>query len=599
MEPAPYPPNNTEEMKAVICFLGLLEVDRVKPDAKFLDKTPNLDGSVELVDEHQKTAGELKIQIKKIPDGAFQFDCPIELVGYSTRVSSPFVLVCVDVGNKKAYWCHISSVMAGLKPEQKTFTVRFQPVVDEIGVGFPYFERWRELCSDYLKRVSEYPALRRVVDEEIGLNKLTPEDRRLFQQFVDEINVLLDVDVTIVKHEHFANAWKLGASIHQADTDSLYYSIYTILNGENAPLLTHVPKPVAPPRILLEGGREITGLTALSIERGQGAEVAMQWETRTSFDNPTKAARKFIFRHLIRLMQGKRLHVHGRHHSTELLMWFMRDYAHTLGLPVADTYKTADLSYGLNVFLPLWYTLAYPRTVEFFQKHHGELLRQNPLLSFEQIANSARQAVQPTEAEIRNAIASHLRPAPIPARTDTFSFRSLWQAVEFLVAANVEEIHRIDRPMSKHGQWIRDCYTPEDLKHNVVAMLRGAAEDYADFVRGNRFGRLDSPLVSHEAALVFVGDPRKWQESNLGPTVDGFWVENTDRSLPLMTFIDLSEEPTAFHRESKVVVVRGVRRKWTLHLNPVSGHFHEQRRTEAVLYDLLRADLKRRFGELY
>ena len=74
-------------MKAVICFLALLEVDRVKPDARFLDKTPNLDGSVELVDEQQRTVGELKVQIKKIPDGSLQFDCPIELVAYSTRVA--------------------------------------------------------------------------------------------------------------------------------------------------------------------------------------------------------------------------------------------------------------------------------------------------------------------------------------------------------------------------------------------------------------------------------------------------------------------------------------------------------------------------------
>ena len=433
--------------------------------------------------------------------------------------------------------------MAGLKSEQKTFTVKFQPFVDEIGVGFPYFDRWRTLCGDYLTRVSEYPVVKRIVDEEIGLNKLAPEDRRMFQQFIDEVNVLLDVDMPIVKHERFANAWKLGASIYQADAHSLYYSIYTIPNGENAPLLTHVPSATVPPKILLDGGREVSGVTALSIQRQPGAEVSMEWMIRARFDDPIEVAREFVFSHLTRLMNARQLHVHRRHQSIELLMWFTREYAHTLGLPVADTYKTADLSYGLNVFLPLWYSLAFPRTTGFLQRHFGELLRQNPLPSFEQIANTARRPEQPTEAEIREAIASHMRPARTPVRTDSFSLQALWQAVEFLVAANVEEIHRIDRPMTKRGRWIWDCYALEDLKHNVVAMLQGAAEDYADFVRGNRFGRLDSPLVSREAALVFVGDPRKWQESNTGPTVDGFWVENADRSLAPMTFVDLSEEP--------------------------------------------------------
>ena len=108
MEPAPYPPKNTEELKAVITFLNLIDVDRVKPDPGLLDRVPNHDGIVELVDDFQRPVGELKIQIKKIPKDALRFDCPIELVAYSQRVSSPFILICVDVDNQKAYWQHIS-----------------------------------------------------------------------------------------------------------------------------------------------------------------------------------------------------------------------------------------------------------------------------------------------------------------------------------------------------------------------------------------------------------------------------------------------------------------------------------------------------------
>ncbi len=67
MEPAAYPARNTEELHAVHTFLGLLDKARVKPDVKALDKVPNHDGSVELVDEGQRPVGELKVQIKKIP----------------------------------------------------------------------------------------------------------------------------------------------------------------------------------------------------------------------------------------------------------------------------------------------------------------------------------------------------------------------------------------------------------------------------------------------------------------------------------------------------------------------------------------------------
>ena len=595
MEPAPYPPRNTEELQAVITFLSLLDVNRVKPDPSFLDRVPNHDGSVELVDEQQKPVGELKIQIKKIPDGSLQFDCPIQLVGYSIQVSSPFLLVCVDVGNRKAYWRHLSSLMAGLKSEQKTFTVKFQAVVDEISPGAPYLERWRMLCNDYLTRVSEYPRLKQIVDEEIGLNKLTAEDRLAFQEFIDEMNLLLDVDLPVVKHEYFADAWKLGVSIHQADSEAVCYSVYTIPKGENAPFLTHVPRAVDRPTFVPGSG----SIVSWHVEGGAGAEVSIQWAARSQFQNPSVTARAFVFRYLIRLIRNKRLHVHGRHQSVELLMWFLRDYAHTLGLPEADTYKTSDIAYGLGVYLPMWYTMAYPRTMEYFRNNFPDMLRCNPRPSFEQIANTARQSEQPTESEIRGAIASRRRAAPTPVRTDSFSVQSLWQAVEFLMAANTEDISRSDRPWSKAGTWIGDCFTQQDLQHNVVAMLTGAVEDYADFVKGNRFGRLDSPLISREAALVCAADFREWQNSRLGPWVDGYWVENADRSLPLMTFIDLSKEPDGLRREGNTVTLRGVRRRWTSSWDPVSRCFHEQRRTQAALYDLLKVDLERRFGERF
>lgn len=119
MDPAPYPPKNTEEIKAVKTFDGLLDLDRVKSNLKYLDKVPNFDGSLDLVDEQQRPVGELKVQIKKIPAGSLKFDCPLELVGYSTRVSSTFILVCVDVENKKAYWCHLSVLMPEFKPGKR------------------------------------------------------------------------------------------------------------------------------------------------------------------------------------------------------------------------------------------------------------------------------------------------------------------------------------------------------------------------------------------------------------------------------------------------------------------------------------------------
>ncbi|MEQ2007065.1 MAG: hypothetical protein ABMA26_09715 [Limisphaerales bacterium] len=591
VEPAPYPPNNTAELAAVITFLGLLDLSRVKPEARFLDKVPNLDGSIELVDEDQRPIGELKIQIKKIPDNALSFDCPIELVAYSTRVTSPFVLVCVDVGSKKAYWRHLSQLMPEFKPDQKTFTVRFQPVVHEVGVGSPYIEQWQDLCADYLRRVSEHPRLKQTVETEIGLIGLSYEDRRAFQQFVDEVNVLLDVDLPVVKHERFADAWKLGVSIHEANAESVCYSVYTIANGENAPLLTYVPHETARPDFLPKKG----DVVEWHLEGGSRKDVSKRWVMREFFRDPVKSAKDFVFGYLEQLLRKKLLHVHGRNQSVELIMWFMRSYAHTLGLPVADTYTTKEIVYGVQVYLPMWYSIAYPRTMKHFQENWSDMLRCNPFPSFEQIARSKAQPEHPSATEVRDALASGKRPARTFVRTDTFSFQSLWQAVDFLTATGVQEICRLDRPRSKNEAWVWDCYSAEELKHNTSKMLIGAAEDYSDFVKGNRFGRLDSRLLSGEVAMIYTIDSRKWENSQRPGFIDDLWVNNPDRSLPIVTLIDLAEEADAIRFDGGVAEIRGVRRECIRSRRSIMGTVFDDRPIQKLLYELLDAELAHRY----
>ena len=596
MEPKRYPAKNTEELDAVHALLGLLDIERIKPDIKALDKVPNHDGSVELVDAQQRPIGKLQVQVKKIPDGATQFDCPIELVAYSTRISSPFVLICVDVGNRKAYWRHISPVMPGLKPEQKTFVLKFQAVVEEIGDGFPYYDRWMQLCADYLGRVSRFPQLEHQLSNEIGLSKLPVQERCLFQEFIQEVNLLLDVDIPIVKHAFFVNAWKLGACVHQADAEVLYFTLYTVRSGENAPLIIHVPRIGERPRIGRVGDVEMSSVVSVEVQGGTGSNVASRWTTKGEFGTPKQAADRFVFRYLSRMLRDKSLKVHGRNQSIELLMWFTREYAHTLGLPVSANYKTCDLSYGLNVFLPMWYSLSYPRIIRFYKEHYGEMLRQNPYPSFEQIANTAQRHVQASEFEVREAIARRLRQAPYPVRTYEVSLEALQEAVDYLLANDVEEISRLDRPWSKDGHSVWQCYTREELKHNFTIMLNGAAEDYREFIEGNRFGRLAPPLLSREIAFIYAADTSKWVDAKWEPGGSFYQVENADRSLPMVTFVDLADEPDACILEGDDVVLRGVRRKWRSYGGRLWDHFNEKLRIRATLYDWLKEDLERRYG---
>ena len=598
MEPAGYPPKNTEEINAVNVLESLFDSSRVKSDIKVLDKVPNKDGSVELVDEKERPIGELIVQVKKIPDGSLKFDCPIELVAYSTRVSSPFLLICVDVGKNKAYWKHVTPVMAGVKPRQKTFIVKFQPIVDEVGKNFPYFDRWLDLCRDYQRRISEFPSLEKRLEEEFGLAGLRHDDRQLFQQYIEEVNVLLDVDFPIVKHEFFADTWKLGVNVHRVDSDVISFSIYNITLGKNAPLVLHTPAPSEAPILRTENGEILNGITSFHLEgTGRTNEIATQWNLRDSFEGPMGEARKFVLKYVRKMLEGKYLHVHGRHQSEELLSWFAREYQHCMGLSDGDTLSVSEVSYGLNVFLPAWYSLALPRVISYWQEHFPDALRSVRFPYFEQMANSGSAVAHPSEEEVRKVIRSGAIAKNYPIRTDEFSYNALHQALDFLVAEGVQKIERPDRPWSKVAGRVWNCYSVEDLKHNAIKMWQGASEDYPAFVKGNRFGRFESQILNREVAFVISADTREWEKDKNPPAVTTFCVENDDRSLTPTTFVDLALDKDICIPEEDVLNFNGVRRKLITRSNSFLPHLNKRCRTRALLYDWLKKDLENRFGK--
>ncbi len=592
MEPAPYPPLSTEESQAVIVLLGLIDLSAIKADVAIMDKTPNHDGTVTLVDNTQRPTGELKVQVKKIPKGASKFSCPIELVGFSARVSSPFILICVDVENKKAYWRHISQMMAGLKRDQKTFTVNFQPQIDEIGPGFPYVEKWQMLCSDYLKRISEFPKLNQKVDDEIGLGRLDVNERVYFQQFIEHVNLLLDVDFPIVKSSFFLDTWKLGVSVHRSDNEVVSYSIFNIPHGENSPLVIHEPLASEESSISLNGGPSIKGIVSFHLESSVGNDISRQWERRQEVGDPKKSAKKFIFRYVEKLFRERRFCFCGRKQSAELLIWFISRYSHTLGMPLSGSYAVSDILYGFSFYLPMWYSLAFPRVTGLMAGYYPEALENNPWPSFEQVANLGIESHHPEEAEVRKAIATKLRPAPHPLRTYDFQFDSIQQSIDYLVANNITEISRLDRPSSRSGNWIWDQYAPQDLSFNIASMLEGSGEDYREFIKGNQFGRLNSRLVSGETSLIYVGDSNGWGASRFGPRVDLFWVANFDRKLPVISFVDLSEGRDLFKAEEGKMYINGIDRMLIGSSSQLIKHVFEGRGIQSTLYDLLKSDLE-------
>lgn len=596
MEPARYPANNSEELEAVHTLNSLFDAKLVKPDIKTQDKVPNIDGTLEIVDPDQRPIGHFVVQVKKISDGAMRYDCPTSLVEYSKRNSSPFLLICVDTKNKRAFWSHISAWMPEYKPNQKYFSINFRKVIDEIGPDFPYIDLWVGISSDYLRRITNFPELEKKVDDTFGLQKLPTQECEFFQIFIDEVNIQLDAFFPIVKHEFFADTWKLGVSIHESSENAVAYSIFNIPKGKNSPLVIHDPKASNKPVITLDNGEAIEGITSFHLETGQSNEVSIEWAMKEHLDGPKSLATNFVKRYLERLFREHRFHIYGANLSQELLIRFTTDHSHALGLPKMERYSLSDLTYALGVFFPMWYYLALPRADGFMKKNFPDAAKACPILSFEQISSITRRHNLLPESTVREAIASRARILNLPLFSHDYQFRSLIQAIDFLSAKGIETIEKLDKSWSRQGSWVWECYSIDELVHNFKLMLFGASEDYSSFFSGNQFHHIKSKKVSKEIAFIFAAKTNEWHGSSRGPCAETYCVSNEDRRLPLTTFVDLSKASNECYLDGDDLVFDGLKRHCLSHGWSISLFLDDRDRIQKMLYQWLRKDLEDHLG---
>ncbi len=71
------------------------------------DKTPNLDGHIEFLDDHGSTTTKLFFQLKGTEQDTNYYDCDIEFINYCYRSAEPVFLILVTIPQEKVYWEHI------------------------------------------------------------------------------------------------------------------------------------------------------------------------------------------------------------------------------------------------------------------------------------------------------------------------------------------------------------------------------------------------------------------------------------------------------------------------------------------------------------
>jgi hypothetical protein len=67
-KPAPYPTTAIQEVLAINILRNLLDPNQVMLDIRQLDRVPDIDGHVDILDKGHHPIGKLEVQVKKLPD---------------------------------------------------------------------------------------------------------------------------------------------------------------------------------------------------------------------------------------------------------------------------------------------------------------------------------------------------------------------------------------------------------------------------------------------------------------------------------------------------------------------------------------------------
>ena len=233
----------------------LLKSNRIRPHLSEEDKTPNIDGYLELIDQNSIPIGKLEVQIKKLPDDVEEkpkFSCPTSLIVYARNsTTSPVLLICVDIHHNKAYWrsmdhFFIDPFTKMIDEGQASITIHFSPDNCLDGINLEYLENWKAIFDSYSLKLKNFDNLfeeHRLISERsnpiIEVNKLGIKGIHLY---LDYLNRLLDREFNIVKRIFFPNSWKIGFAYHVFDDDHVTYEHYPIPIDKNDVQIKQIDK---------------------------------------------------------------------------------------------------------------------------------------------------------------------------------------------------------------------------------------------------------------------------------------------------------------------------------------------------------------------
>lgn len=203
------------EADAVRFLSDFLESEHtIKTFFKENDRTPNYDGSFELVGNDGEPKKQFIVQIKKTKalesatsgkhTGKYVYDIETAFLYYvkAKVAESPAIYFVIDIDNKRIFYLYLSdSILMDLNFEGHN-TVRYafdkKNIIDDV--------------SSFYKELNEIATIR----NRKYIYK-TEEEISKMQEAVEYLNVLLDSEFKIIKNHIFPGLWRFGIGMTQSD----------------------------------------------------------------------------------------------------------------------------------------------------------------------------------------------------------------------------------------------------------------------------------------------------------------------------------------------------------------------------------------------
>lgn len=512
--PAPYSPTSEQELIEMTVLRTLLLPNRIRPHLSEQDKTPNIDGYLDLIDENSIPIGKLEVQVKKLPDEFEEkpkFPSPTSLIVYARdSTTSPVLLICVDIHNAKAYWCSmdhffVEKYLDKIKSGQQTIMIHF-PVENCLdGKYVAYLDYWKAIFDRYSIKLKnfdnlekEHKLIRERSNSAIGISK--PEIK-LIHSYLDQLNRLLDLKFDIIKRVFFPNSWKVGFAYHRFEEEFVKYE--------------HYPIPVDKNDVQI---KEIDDNLELEIRKTR-LELVSYINTNPIIANPVKHATSYVETKLDEILKNQLLdHRVDTLLAREFVFSFIDNFHTQMGLEEKDEYSIEEIVNGFFRYLPLWISevTTDPNVNSFYWRtgYHDPsfYLTLTPVKEREKIDKNVRTKIQNNTPIVFKRMGDK-----------KFHFGIFQEMLTFL---NIENIQKIERVYSKKNyhrfphsepRWIWNVFSKSDAENNLKVFFDNYPRIYTEIVEKN-FPLIKSELPVFDGAsfILFVFDLKDEYSGHIG-----------------------------------------------------------------------------------